>query len=58
MEIHITVDYTVQPDDFDNLRKVYPLGRYLQSGESRWFKLTIDGDKGQIELTWFRVWDE
>jgi hypothetical protein len=57
MEIQITVDYRVEPDDFDNLGKVYPLGTYLQSQQSRWFRLKIDGDHGQIELTWFRVWD-
>lgn len=56
MEIQITVDYNVEQDDFDNLSKVYPLGKYIGHGKTQWFRLTIDGDEGKIELTWFRKW--
>ena len=56
MEIHITVDYNVKQDDFDNLSKVYPLGKYIGQGRSQWFRLNIDSEDGKVELVWFREW--
>jgi hypothetical protein len=57
MQLQIVVDYRVPADEFDDLIKVYPLGKYHWGGQSRWFCLTIDGHEGQIELTWFRLWE-
>ena len=57
MQLEITVDYRVPADEFDDLIKVYPLGKYYQSTPSRWFRLEIEAEHGMITLTWFRVWE-
>lgn len=56
MRVEITADYKVPADEFEDLIKAYPLGRYKQSGDTRWFVLKITTADGQIELTWFREW--
>ena len=57
MQLQIVVDYRVPDDEFEELIKVYPLGKYHWGGQSRWFSLEIDGQHGRIELTWFREWE-
>lgn len=57
MQLQIVVDYRVPADEFDDLIKVYTLGKYHWGGNSRWFSVEIDGQNGRIELTWFRVWE-
>ena len=56
MQLEIVVDYRVPADEFDELIQVYPLGRYLSGGRSQWFRVEIDGNEGQISLTWFKEW--
>jgi len=57
MQLQIVVDYRVPDVEFEELIKVYPLGKYHWGGQSRWFSLEIDGQHGRIELTWFREWE-
>lgn len=56
MKADITVDYDVEPDEFDQLIVLYPTGQYKSSPDSdfvKWFKLEISN---KITLTWFRTW--
>ncbi len=57
MRIDIVADYNVPADEFKDLIKAFPTGRYLQSGKSKWFRVEIDTEEGRIELTWFQVWE-
>ena len=57
MQLEITVDYNVPADEFEDLSKVYPLGKYISPDHCHWFRLEIDGDGGRITLTWFKVWE-
>lgn len=57
MRLEITVDYNVPADEFEELIQVYPLGQYLSGGNSKWFRVEIDGDNDFISLTWFREWE-
>ena len=44
----------VPDDEFKELSKVYPLGKYTSSHGVHWFTLKIPTDSGQIKITWFR----
>jgi hypothetical protein len=57
MRIEIVADYKVPADEFEDLIKVFTLGRYKQSGQSRWFTIEITTATGPIDITWFRVWE-
>jgi hypothetical protein len=57
MRIEIVADYKVPADEFEDLIKVFTLGRYKQSGQSQWFTVEITTATGPIDITWFRVWE-
>ena len=54
MQVSITATHNTPDDEFQDLCKVYPLGKYTYSNGIAWFRLKIDTDKGQIEIIWFR----
>ena len=56
MRLDIVVDYNVKTDEFDDLCKVYPLGKYQSGGRIHWFVVEIDGDEGHIRLVWHKEW--
>ena len=56
MQLEITVDYKVPADEFEDLGKVYPLGKYISRDHCHWFRLEIDAEGGRVTLIWFKVW--
>lgn len=56
MRLELTVDYDVPEDEFDELIKLYPLGKYLGGGNTQWFRVEIDTQHGFVSLTWFKRW--
>ena len=56
------VRHGVPKEEFEQLGKAYPLGKYSKLGQStNMFKITIDMSYGsneyqEVDLTWFREW--